>query len=123
MKRNFVKSGVLALLIGLSGVALGNTVNEEKNKDSITASTSNTLEVKIFSRNNGVVAVNFRKQLDETVKVKIYNFEGEMIYDEKVKSNEVISKRYNLSKLPDGYYYFEVSNGNYLVKQLVDKKN
>lgn len=123
MKRNFVKSGVLALLIGLSGVALGNTVNDDKNKDSITASKSTTLEVKIFPRSNGVVAVNFRKQLDETVKVKIFNFEGEMIYDEKVKSDELISKRYNLSKLPDGYYYFEVSNGNYLVKQLVDKKN
>ena len=123
MKRNFVKSGVLALLIGLSGVALGNTYNDEKNKDSITASTSTTLDVKIFTRGNGVVAVNFRKQLDETVKVKIFNFQGEMIYDEKIKSEELISKRYNLSKLPDGYYYFQVSNGNYLVKQLVDKKN
>ena len=122
MKRKFLKSGVLALLIVLSGAAFGNTGVIE-NKDSITAEKSATLEVKIFTRSNGMVAVNFRKQLDETVKVKIYNFDGELIYNEKVSEKEIVSKRYDLSKLPDGYYYFEVSNGNYLVKQLVNKKN
>ena len=109
-------------MIGLSGVALGNDGKIES-KDGITATKSQTLEVKIFPRSNGTVAVNFRKQLDETVKVRIYNFQGEMIYNEKVKEDEVISKRYNLTKLPDGYYYFEVTNGNYLVKQLVKKMN
>lgn len=122
MKTNILKSGVLALMIGLSGAALGNP-SLTGNKDSITTETTSTLEVKIFPRNNGVIAVNFKKKADETVEVKIFTFTGEQIYKEKVSSNEVVSKRYDLSNLSDGYYYFEVSNGSYLVKQLVEKKN
>jgi len=122
MKRNILKSGVFSLLIVLSGAALGNT-SLDKDRDSIKTETTSTLEVKIFPRSNGVIAVNFKKRTDETVEVKIFTYGGEQIYKEKVSSNEIVSKRYDLSNLSDGYYYFEVSNGNYLVRQLVEKKN
>lgn len=122
MKRNILKSGVFSLLIVLSGAALGNN-SFDKNKDSIKTERPTTLEVKIFPRNNGVIAVNFKKNVNETVEVKIFTFTGEQIYKEKVSTNEIVSRRYDLSNLSDGYYYFEVSNGSYLVKQLVEKKN
>ena len=122
MKRNILKSGVLSLLIVLSSAAFGNTT-VIGDKDSIKTENSHSLEVKIFPRNNGIIAVNFKKSMDETVEVKIFTFTGEEIYKEKVSRHEVISKRYDLSNLSDGYYYFEVSNGNYLVRQLVEKKN
>jgi hypothetical protein len=122
MKRNFIRSGVLALLIGFSSVALGNP--EVKNdKDSTTAKSSSSLQVNIYPRKNGFVAVNFRKQLEETVEIKIFTRKGAQVYVEKVTEDQLIGRRYNLSNLPDGYYYFEVSNGNYLVRQLVNKQN
>lgn len=124
MKRNFLRSGALAILIGLSSVALGNN-NPNEIKDSIRTENVSTLEVKIFPRSEGVIAVNFRKQLNETVEVKIFAKDGQLIYKEKISSSskEIVSKRYNLSKLPDGKYYIEVSNDHYLVRQLVEKQN
>ena len=124
MKRNFLRSGALAILIGLSSVALGNN-NPNEIKDSIRTENVSTLKVKIFPRSEGVIAVNFRKQLNETVEVKIFAKDGQLIYKEKISSSskEIVSKRYNLSKLPDGKYYIEVSNDHYLVRQLVEKQN
>ena len=123
MKRNFFKSGVLALLIGLSGAAFGNPTVNDKEKARVETEKSGSLEVKIYPRDNGFVSVNFRKNENETVEVKIYTRGGEMIFDEKIKSSELVARKYNLQSLPDGYYYFEVSNGNYLVRQLVNKEN
>jgi hypothetical protein len=122
MKRNILRSGAFGVMLLLSGVALGNS-GEIVNKDSISTETLTTLEVKIFPRNNGVIAVNFRKQPKETVEVKIFTFDGDRVYREKVSYNEIISKRYDLSKLPDGNYYVEVSTDFYLVRQLVEKLN
>lgn len=122
MKRNYLRSGALALMITLSGAAFGGN-GEIRDKETIKTEKSYSLEVKIFPRSNGMVAVNFRKQIDETVTVKIFTFDGEKLYNEKVRRNEIVARRYDLSQLPDGYYYFEVTNGNYLVRQLVNKKN
>jgi hypothetical protein len=122
MKRNFLRSGVFGLLILLSGAAFGNSSLNE-NKDSIKTENVSTLEVKIFPRRNGVIAVNFRKKPSETVEVKIFTIDGERLYKEEISSDEIVSKRYDLSNLPDGNYYFEVSNDNYLVRQLVEKQN
>ena len=122
MKRNFVKSSVLALLIGFSSVALGNSEIKNEN-DSIGTRESNSIQVNIYPRKNGFVAVNLRKQLEETIELKIFTQEGTKVYEEEIKNDELVSKRYNLSSLPDGYYYFEVSNTNYLVRQLVKKQN
>lgn len=126
MKNGFLKTGILALLITLSSVAFGNAEGTANDKDSTATTattTSATLEVKIYPRDKGSVAVNFRKQLNETVKVIIYDNSGKQIFDEKISKDELVMRRYDLSNLPDGNYYVEVSNGNYLVKQLVKKVN
>ena len=123
MKRNFLKSGALGLLIVLSSAAFGNTTVNDKDKNIVKTEKSGSLEVKIYPRANGLIAVNFRKNQNETVEVKIYTQNGTQIFDEKIKSHELVARKYNLQSLPDGYYYFEVSNGNYLVRQLVKKEN
>ena len=122
MKRNILRSGIFGFLVLLSGAAFGNS-SEIEYKDSARTEIPSTLEVKIFPRNNGVIAVNFKKRLDETVEVKIFTEDGDRIYKEKISSSEIVSKRYDLSELPDGNYYFEVSTESYLVRQLVEKEN
>ena len=70
MNRNFLKAGALALMIGLSGTVLGNS-EIVKNNDSIKEVKSQKLEVNVYPRSNGLVAVNFKKEANETVMVKI----------------------------------------------------
>ena len=122
MNRNFIKAGILSLMIGLSGTATGSPVLFENNYG-ITVDASPVLDVKIYPRAKGLIAVNFKKQLNETVIVKIFTLNGTRIFKEKITTHELVAKRYDMTRFPDGQYIIEVSNENYLVRQVVKKKN
>lgn len=122
MNRNFLKSGALALMIGLSGTVLGNA-EIVKNSDSIKEVKSQRLEVNVYPRENGIVAVNFKKEANETVEVKIYTLTGRRIFKEKISTHELIAKKYDMTRFPDGQYIVEVFNDNYLTRKIVEKTN
>ena len=94
-----------------------------KNNDSIKEVKSQKLEVNVYPRSNGIVAVNFKKEANETVEVKIYTLTGKRIFKEKISTHELIAKKYDMTRLPDGQYIVEVSNDNYLTRKVVEKTN
>ena len=122
MKRNILKAGALALIIGLSGTAFGNPYINKSN-NSIADDKSEKLEVNVYPRENGLIAVNFKKELDETVEVKIYTLSGKRVFREKISTHELVAKKYDMTRLPDGEYIVEVSNDNYLTRKVVEKLN
>ena len=122
MKTNYLKSGVLVVLMALSGVALGNT-EIVKSNDNISSGELNGFEVNVYPRENGLIAVNFKKDINETVEVKIYTLYGKRVFKQKISTHEMVANRYDMTRLPDGQYIVEVKNRDYIIRKVVNKVN
>ncbi len=44
----------------------------------------------------------------ESVRVRIFNLKNQLVYSEKIRNNNGFERAYDLSKLPDGQYRFEI---------------
>lgn len=120
MKTRTIKNGMIAGLLLFASAAFAGTNNNIDTKES-----SQYLDVKITLNDKNIVFVNFEKKADELVKIKISDRAGTLLHTERVEDKTAILKRYNISKLPEGTYSFEVSNevSNevYLMRQKLPK--
>ena len=103
-----LRSIVMIAMVMFSSVAFGNGPED--------------LKVKISSRQDDIIAVNFSKATGDIVKIRIFDLNGNVILKEKVDTHELVIKKYDLSQYPDGYYKVEVSNGVYSITKKVEKK-
>jgi len=83
---------------------------------------SSELNVQIRSLEDGMILVKFDKKQGETVRVKILDSTGELLYNEKDKQNSKFAKRYNISALPSGKYTYVVANKVYSIRKVMEKK-
>lgn len=77
----------------------------------------NTLNAKIWHRKDGTVSVNFEKTPDEVVIIKLYDNRENLLLQEVFRKDNLVSYRYDVSKLPPGPYYFEVTNKNDVLRK------
>jgi len=116
MKANRIKNVVIGTLLTVTfGTAFASVTGE-------TFDTSEYLEVRVFPMKNDIISVNFKKQEDEIVTVKIFDTTGALIFKEDISESSLVVKRYDLSKFPDGIYSFEVSKEKYMMRKRVEKK-
>jgi len=111
--RTTIKTIALSLLVvAMSSVAFA----AEKSEKAV----SPELDVSISSLADAQVAVIFNKLEGETVKVKIYDAEGALIYTDKKIEGTSYSKKFNLKEYPAGKYTYKVSNDVYSVSKIVE---
>lgn len=116
MKTTFVKKGLIAGLLLISGLTFA-----EGGKDSSSANSA-YLDVSVKPLGNKEVSMKFEKLADEQVKINVYDRNGVRLHGEKVKGKTLVWKRFDMSNLPEGKYSFEVSNDIYLMKKTVEVK-
>ncbi|MFY0650760.1 MAG: hypothetical protein JXQ96_01940 [Cyclobacteriaceae bacterium] len=114
MKTTFLKKGLIAGLLLISGLALAEGGKSSTN--------SAYLDVKVTSLDNKMVQMSFKKLQEEKVQINIYDAYGVRVYDEKIQDKTAVLKKFDLSNLPAGSYSFEVSNDIYLMKRTVEVK-
>ncbi|MBS0000030.1 MAG: hypothetical protein KFF73_13710 [Cyclobacteriaceae bacterium] len=69
-----------------------------------------TLNAAIWHRKDGTVSVNFEKKPNEVVIIKLFNGNELLILQDAFSKDNLVACRYDLSKLPKGDYFFEVTN-------------
>lgn len=80
------------------------------------------LRVKITALDQTNVAVMFNKIEGETVKIKIYDEKGALIYSEKEVNGTSYAKKFNLSSVDSKKYTYKVSNDVYSVSKIIELK-
>jgi hypothetical protein len=108
----------LKSLIFVAALAIASGANAKDNE----VKSRKELDVKIMVQNDGKVLVGFEKLADDKVAIKIYNQAGELVHSEKVKDITMVLKRFDLSHLPSGKYTYTVSNDEYSVSKILEKK-
>lgn len=64
----------------------------------------------IFTRLDGSVSVNIEKAPHESILVRLYNNRGQVIHEKKMGKKDLVTRNYQLNKLPKGTYTFEVAS-------------
>lgn len=67
-----------------------------------------TMSVVATTSNNKAINLQLKNIMAERFTVRIKNINGEVFYFEKVKDTHQYMKRFTLTALPDGNYYFEI---------------
>jgi len=108
-----LKSLVIVAALAITSVAFAKD-NEVKSPKE--------LDVKIMVQNDGKVLVGFEKLAEDKVAIKIYNQAGELVHNEIINDLTTVLKRFDLSHLPAGKYTYTVSNDEYSVSKVIEKK-
>lgn len=70
----------------------------------------------------GLIKVAFINRIDAPVSFKLFNERGEVLYEEKVSSQEKFAKALNVSKLKAGQYSLAVQGHNYVYSKSIQVK-
>lgn len=109
-----LKSLLIALVLFLSSSAMAKTGELlEENKTA-------ALDVVIEQQRDNKVLVGFEKFGSDAVKIRISDSEGNIIYSRRVKNENLMLTRFDMSSLPEGTYSYEVSTADYSVQKSVN---
>ncbi|WP_109830596.1 hypothetical protein [Reichenbachiella versicolor] len=112
---NIFKSTLIALVLFSSSSVFAKTgklLDETKTA---------AIDVVIEQQKTGKVLVGFQKFGSDVVKIKIYDADGAALYSERVKNASLVLKRFDVSRLPEGDYSYEVSIADYAVEKTISK--
>lgn len=106
---------VVVAFTTVANVALANVdkANDEK---------SVSIEAQIFSAKQDLIYVQLDKAGKGKVYIKISDQEGHVLHSESIKEEIKMLKRFDISKLPTGSYFYEVSSEYYTLKKKIDKE-
>lgn len=106
---------VVVAFTTVANVALANVDKAEKEK-------SAQIKAQIFSSKNDMIYVQLEKAGKGKAYIEISDLQGNVLHFESVKDETKILKRFDISKLPAGAYYYEVSSDYYTLKKKIEKE-
>ena len=114
MKASF-KILLVALMTTVANVALAKVdrANDEK---------SAKVQAQIFSTNNDMVFVQLEMAGNGKVMIQISDEKGNVLHTESIKEETKILKRFDISNLPAGPYFYKVESEFYSLKKKIEKK-
>lgn len=116
--KKLLLSTTVALLISSGLIAAGHSPDfDGDSKSRVDEKKKQPLNAAIWHRKDGTVSVNFEKKPDEVVIIKIFNDKETLILQDAFRKENVVMYRYDLSRLPRGEYYFEVTNKNDVLRK------
>lgn len=101
----------LILTIALTTIAaLGMAQFPQSSASKSDCYVSKTLRAAIINNNDCTVDVKLAKLPNEVVKIRITddNKDGNILYQKRIKSHEVVNLSYDVKKFPKGTYTFEI---------------
>lgn len=99
----------------VANVALANVDKAEKEK-------SAEVKAQIIPAKNDLIYVQLEKAGKGKVYIEISDLQGHVLHLETVKDETKILKRFDISQLPSGAYYYEVSSDYYTLKKKIEKE-
>jgi hypothetical protein len=116
--KKLLLSTAAALLISTGFMAAGPSPDfDGDTKEGVEKKKKQPLNAAIWHRKDGTVSVNFEKKPDEVVIIKIFNDKETLILQDAFRKETLVTYRYDLSRLPSGDYYFEVTNKNDVLRK------
>lgn len=106
---------VVVAFTTVANVALANVdkANDEKSVE---------VKAQIFSSKQDMIYVQLEKAGKGKVMIEISDQNGHVLHSESVKEETKILKRFDISNLPAGSYFYEVSSEFYTLKKKIDKE-
>ena len=116
--KKLLLSTAVALLISAGFITAGPSPDfDGDSKAEVEKKNKQPLNAAIWHRKDGTVSVNFEKKPDEVVIIKIFNDKETLILQDAFRKENLVSYKYDLSRLPSGDYYFEVTNKNDVLRK------
>lgn len=113
--RASLKLLVVVAFTTVANVALAHVDKAEKEK-------SAEISAQIFSPKNDMIYVQLEKAGKGKVSIQISDIKGNIIHFESLEDQTKILKRFDISKLPSGVYFYEVSSEYYILKKKIAKE-
>lgn len=106
---------VVVAFTTVANVALANVdrANDEKRVE---------VRAQIFSAKNDMVFVQLEKAGKGKVYIQISDQDGHVLHSESVKEEVKVLKRFDVSNLPAGSYFYQVTNENYTLRKKIEKE-
>ena len=124
MHLNFIKEKAFSyinLFTFPGGQARGNGIQLWNTEKEIENSFQTTGEISIYPNpSNGIFAFDLTQIKEKFALITIYNALGQKVY-EKNSIPETVNE-INLSTLPSGYYYAQITGGNNNIQKVLIKK-
>lgn len=79
------------------------------------------VKAQIFEAANDLIYIQLEKAGKGNVQIKISDQKGHILHTEKVKDEVKVLKRFDVSRLPAGSYFYEVDHADYQLRKMIEK--
>jgi hypothetical protein len=122
MKKLFIATALILLSYPFLYAGIPASSEGDKKSDIDSTKKTTALNAAIWHRKDGTVSVNFEKKPNEVVFIKLYDDRENLLLQEAFRKDNLVSYRYDLSKLPQGAYYIEVTNKRDVLRKEISVK-